>query len=755
MAARFRASLRMFARDTMRRNSSRTLMVATNIDHIIIEFQNQFNKNIFGKIYLRNFGLEAVRLSYFNTVVLFAIVDIERFNVFMNQVQLFIDEAQLDKDQQTFDRKISYIKSFRLLTTNRIIDYHVINNVVRFSLIEGLYSYNKYSQIIEELVLFLNGIGARYQLNQEDLFLEIEEVSEAQVLEILNNFDTVSSATSSLSTVIVPSKFGLPERSYGFSVLSEDATPLIGVIDTGVDARTPLIDLIVDTIDYTNTNALEDNVDHGTAVAALATLGLNPYASDYRGIINADAQIVVIKVMDVSPAPLPDHIIINAIKEAKNRHPTLKFFTLTICHEEHKKFNELQSNYAYLLDKVAHELDVLLFISAGNARAENDLHQYDATYHAVEKTNLCPPGESMNNITIGACADNLEGGIYHGICPLKEYPTLYSRTDYLMQESIFAPTKRNNHLRKPDFIMPGGDYEQHPLFIGQDDLASLQVLSSNPAFSFYRQIGTSFSAPLASNLALKIQKTYPNLNTQSIKAIILNSCSLNWLENGSKQLVAKSIGFGIPDRAKALYSTNNSVTFILERAIKHKEFLVIPIQLPEYIYTQSKDKGLIKVTASLCFSFLPNKDNHIAYCPLFMAFSVFRNGTPQQIMNGYAKNFKLRKSFSQDGYAKSKPGLYSNVQQLQFTISKTDIIKENGLLKLAIHCFLSPQIKAGIQEMRERINTENAFSIALRIEEIQPPNKLTGRLYDNIIAVNTIESIATLDIDEGQLQLEL
>jgi hypothetical protein len=103
------------------------------------------------------------------------------------------------------------------------------------------------------------------------------------------------------------------------------------------------------------------------------------------------------------------------------------------------------------------------------------------------------------------------------------------------------------------------------------------------------------------------------------------------------------------------------------------------------------------------------------------------------------------------GYATAKPTMYSNVQKMSFRVSKSDIIKENETFMLAIHSFISPHRKAGTPEIRRRIGTPTDVSIAMTIEEIQPEGKISNRLYDEIVAINTIQNI--LDTD-AQLDLD-
>ncbi|HSY60762.1 MAG TPA: hypothetical protein VK796_02750, partial [Cytophaga sp.] len=160
----------------------------------------------------------------------------------------------------------------------------------------------------------------------------------------------------------------------------------------------------------------------------------------------------------------------------------------------------------------------------------------------------------------------------------------------------------------------------------------------------------------------------------------------------------------------------------------------------------------LKVTATICFSFYPDKDNQLIYCPVFMAFSIFRNKTPNEIKSTYSTTSKLRNTWTQDGYAMAKPIMYSNVQKISFNISRDDIIAEDGTFKLAVHSFISPHIKAGIPELKKRIAEEHQFSIVITVEEKLPKNKLTGRLYSEMIAINTIQSIGTIE-DDADLDL--
>lgn len=748
MADRFEENQRNYLAERTSRIEARTLTLPAHIDYIDVRFQDQFDLKEYSRSYLRDFGLDAVKFSEYNRKVLFAIVDQDRFDNFFRKISDFIRFGR-GEENVTIDKRLLYVHDFSLLSSSKIKQYNSLNSIVRFSLLESLGNFSLVNQIEESLERFLRGSGIQYAFDRPNKALEVIGANQELTEEIIDNFDIVFSVTSSLSTIIRPSLYRLPERSYGFTISnSSTELPLIGIIDTGIDRLTPLLPIIAGSIDKTGTDPLVDNENHGTAVGALAALGKRPYETSYSGTIKADAKLLSLKVMNTSPAALPDFKVIEIIREAKLNYPTIKLFVLCINYELHRDDNQMISDYAYKLDKLSHELGILLFIStANNNLAEGRLTEYQLTHFNSQATNLCSPAESLNNITVGACADNLVGGTFFGVSPLKEFPALYSRRNCQNQSEFFSNRKINHHLRKPDILQPGGDYEVRNSFMGTADLATLQVLSSNPAESFYKIVGTSFSAPLAANLGAQLLNHYPNVNAQSIKALILNGAMDELIEmDGQLAMLNRLVGYGIPNDNKVLYSNSNSVTFLLENQIGHKDLIAFPIALPDYLKSVSKTKGLLKVTATLCFSFSPERDNQLAYCPIFMAFTFFKNKSLEQIKANY-KEAILRNRWSQDGYAQAKPILYSNVQKMHFSVGRNDIVDEDGLIKVGIHCMISPQIKATLSERRVRITEPHKFSLAIRIEENQTGRNLTNRLYSEIISINRVENIGTIDLE--------
>jgi hypothetical protein len=372
------------------------------------------------------------------------------------------------------------------------------------------------------------------------------------------------------------------------------------------------------------------------------------------------------------------------------------------------------------------------------------------------------PAESMNNITVGAASGNFELFNAGRSITFDENSPAY----YTCRHHINAPRKNSNkQLFKPDIIHYGGDYDN---LLDFSDLG-IKLISSQTGEFYKREIGTSYSTPLICNLAARLLNTYPNLsnNMQTIKALILNSSSIKPFitEKIKKSKICEPsqlTGRGISDADKCVYSDENSTTLVLEESIIPDDLLVFPIHLPDFLKVLGKSR-ILKITATLCFKFKPIPNSHLAYCPIHIAFGIFRNlefeekvvenveGVEKTIDIGINGNqtdkIKLnsKSSWSEDYYYKSKP--LSNVQKISFLVSKERLIAENGTFKIAVSSRFNKLLTA---EEREQYNHEHPFSMVINIQE----NGNSKQLYDGLCAVNELEIISTLETEAGT-QLEL
>lgn len=746
-------------------NRNKEIEIPADIDYIELQFVDQFIIKDYANDYYKTFGLEAASFSNFGRTGLFAIIDPPLFKSFLSNVKSFIEFGSGINPEAAFSKYIVYIRAFKLLTSRDIIKFRFddIGSVIQLELFELPLDYDLQSKLTTSLIEYLNSIGVESIYNAESNKLELHNASVDAIKIVANNFDIIQSITCSLSSVVSPSAFNVVSRDYGFTIAnSEEKLPLIGIIDTGISMQTPLKSITIQDETFSlNGNPLIDIAGrnrngHGTAVAALAALGRMHHLNKFSGTVNADANLLSIKISETGNGYLSEANLIRLLYEAKEKYPNLNLFVLTTCYSKFKSTNEPFSNYTYELDKFSHRTNSLIVIcTANNVACINENTDYDLKYFNSNHTNLCTPADSLNNLVVGAAAENLNNDIFFGISTGREYPTLYSRKSHIDLKSIYPKNKTNKNYFKPDVIECGGDvgYYNASLLDWADDSA-MEVLSARPEFGFTRDTGTSLSAPLVANLAAKLIKEYPTLHIQTIKALIINGASLNTIrfpKNVSHLLNATS-GHGFVDIEKTLFSEDSSPTLILEDSIKNEETKLYPVQFPDYLINEAigRVKGIIKITGTICFSFEPIKNNQLSYNPVHLAFGFFKNHTVDQINSKKKDNdstLRSNISWSQSGRHVSKPIPYSNSQKMNFTIDLAHLISENKTLNLAVQCKLSEQIVGGIPE---DYPSSFPFSLVIRLEENFKENN--NRLYDELIAVNNIEIIENIEL-EGDLDL--
>jgi hypothetical protein len=132
---------------------------------------------------------------------------------------------------------------------------------------------------------------------------------------------------------------------------------------------------------------------------------------------------------------------------------------------------------------------------------------------------------------------------------------------------------------KPDLVMEGGNAAISA--VGQIDFSdSLSLVTTYhlPQIRQFTATGeTSASTSLIARLAAMIQARYPQLWPETIRALIVNSCSWNNTmlsrvpQDGSRrsrETLARCYGYGAPDIRLALESATNAITLIVQNSIQ-------------------------------------------------------------------------------------------------------------------------------------------------------------------------------------------
>ena len=512
----FETSRLNFLRDRVRRQGSRNsaLNVPAFQEYILMEFHGTFDSSVFATRYRNNFGLSLISLSDLNSQAIFAIVDQARFQRFENEINIFINDVD-PATQDNYNPDIKFIKFYYFLSSERIVKFEELMPHVILNVVDNVEIFQRVIRPVERRLLgYLQESNLEFYYDFDIGKIEIMDISQVQINEIADNFDIIQSINSFAAGIIRPNRFNMPERSFGFTISNpDDDLPIIGVIDTGISNQNPLGPIIINDaqFDLTDTSPVIDNANHGTSIGALAALG-SRLIPNHLGNFEADAKLLPIKIIDGNGGTIAELEVIRLIRDAFEMY-SVKIFTLTICYTECKKYNEIVSEYAYAIDKLTSELNILIFIAIANNRdltIPGALRPVVVTYpqhFENESANLCAPAESMNSLTVGALADNFENNARLRISPAGNVPAIYSRTFHIdWNHPSITRTKVNKKLFKPDICYHGGDFD-HLL---DPSANGIKILSAAPGMYYERDAGTSLATPLAANIAAKILRRYPH-----------------------------------------------------------------------------------------------------------------------------------------------------------------------------------------------------------------------------------------------------
>lgn len=752
------------------RNEKRTINVPATIELIIIRFYKTVNESL-RKAFYEKYGILVSSFEDFNKTVLFEIVDQTAFRRFINHLELFYESVETETYQGKDYNLIALIHDFRFLSSARRIK-STAGGLSTLSLISAAQKQAEES-IRESLIVHLIEKNKPLYLTElSPNVIEVDDLTSEDIVEIADNFDIVKTISSTRTERRRPGAYGEERRDYGFTISVGQNLPVVGIIDTGFHLIEPLRPALTQiAYDLTGNGPYWDESGHGTAIAALTVLG-HEFITEVKGSYEAKARIAVIKAIQHDHDNLNIVALSETIRAAHNEHG-VRIFNLSLNDPMPKGYNKGFSDYAYLLDKLAYENDLLIFISVGNIPEQrlrelivdepHTAHSYPTIFyspdggsdiHRCETTNICEPSESLNNISVGALAGNLEGGTTSDITPSEIYPAYFSRKFHYDYEqpvngTEFMRSQKNKHLNKPDLIFEGGDLFRYE--------AGMEILRSpiEPEGTRYfsRSCGTSLATPLITSLAATIIKEYPNLNTQSIKALLINSADSPCGNNPPAfrgfpiKLLKKLSGYGRPDSNTLITTDNNSITFVIESEIYIDELQTIPIKLPEYI----NDSGnKLNFRGTLSYSFLPIKENHLCYLPLQITFGIFKPIEANVMGSLSTEEYRIKNDITwSDDFFGVDNRLFSNVQQMEGNITGEKIQSLGNKISLAVKCTCKKDIPESHRNYLEQ--TAHKFSLILTITEL-PSSRASNRLYNEIVAINIVEAIA---ISEGEAEAEL
>lgn len=416
--------------------------------------------------------------------------------------------------------------------------------------------YDTFMENIEGYVRFPDSFTTKIEINGKglkDLVSNYPYIFEIVLLEdiiIAHNTDTT-----------------LPIDLNNISIESPDTnSPIIGIIDSGIQKNALTLPAIYEEESYIkNDDSTDDKVSnggHGTRVAGIALT----HDLDLTQDIKLPFRIRNIRVLDDKNClrkEIAGPGLISSIIKKYNIEATTKtrIFNHSIGEEKECELVHM-SSWASAIDKYSYENDILFIQSAGNIKEDkilfsiqNGVNYPDYLEHDFAR--ICNPAQSLQALTVGSISpSNYDCEDVTALGQLDE-PSAFSRSGPGIWDSI-----------KPDIVEYGGTYALNT----KNSIPKLEKPSElcvrmprkilNKKIFSQDQIGTSFSTPMVTSIAGKLESIFPNASTLLYRGLIIQSAKWPTWANHTKDKsqVLRRIGYGIPSLESATTNDEYRVT---------------------------------------------------------------------------------------------------------------------------------------------------------------------------------------------------
>ena len=427
-----------------------------------------------------------------------------------------------------------------------------------------------------------------------------------------------------------------------------DFAPVIGIIDSGVNAHPLLDDIIVGAIGVPATLGTADDCGHGTRVSGVAVFG-DLRTQLRHGTLTRLTRIASAKVVNAAGKFDERRLVPSQMREAVTRlrgEFGVRIFVVALGDTKRTYDGGKVGPWAATLDELARELDVVIIASAGNRspRSGNRLEQAVTEYpgYLLEPANrFCEPAGAINVLTVGALAHG-EG--------LDEQLGQDVRVRAITRTSEPAPFSRVGPgvggATKPDLVDVGGTMVYDPVvgrLRGGEELPSAGVLTLNHLFLdqlFTCGSGTSYAAPAIAHKASQLLARMPEASANLVRALLAVAARVPdeaaaKLQGLGEHAATHICGYGRPDIDRAVYSDDHRVMLYAEDSLALDHFAVYEIPIPDVF--QRGGKRTLHV--SLAYD-PPVRHTRADYAGVGMSFRVVRGCDPTLIFEHFRKRQK-------------------------------------------------------------------------------------------------------------------
>ncbi|WP_107667414.1 S8 family peptidase [Cyanothece sp. BG0011] len=411
--------------------------------------------------------------------------------------------------------------------------------------------------------------------------------------QVIKNSDTIAELRIAKDTPSFFLEMGLIEQqqwvrdlenrleSLRYDIDIRDNAVAVCLLDTGVNGTHQLIKRGLDIADlYTCDPNWEtnDHHGHGTQMAGLvlySDLFEALTSSEYITLAHCLESVKILPPVGENDPELYGAITEQGVSLPEIQNPKRKrIFSMAITSPKPSPNYGTPSSWSAAIDQLCFGEDNykrLMIISAGNIR--DDI--YTSDYLNINDVNTVEnPAQAWNALIVGAYTEKVN--ITH---PDFQGWQAVAPSGDLSPRSRTSVTWDSQWPIRPDVVFEGGNCASDGENAAQniDDLSILTTYHRPEKRLFERMSDTSCATALASYMAAKILAEKPNYWPETIRALIVHSAEWTpamqeYLKSASSQRKKTSIirryGYGVPNLERALRSTNNDLTLIIEDQVK-------------------------------------------------------------------------------------------------------------------------------------------------------------------------------------------
>ena len=434
--------------------------------------------------------------------------------------------------------------------------------------------------------------------------------------------------------------------------------PLIGIIDSGINAHPLLEGVVVDSVGVPPALGTADDRGHGTKVAGIAVFG------DVReriesGQFAAPARVISVRVTNANGGFDDTATIAEQMREAITllADRGCRVINMSLGDKTLQPYaGGRASSWASTLDNLARERNLVIVVSSGNTAAGANAPWGDSSdailtsyprYLTTPENRLIDPAIGANILTVAAIA--------HGNGLLNEGDGDGPQVQAITEAGEPSPISRTgpgiNDAIKPDLCDFGGTlvFDGHSGQLKRGaQWASAGMLTLSPDYLrslFTAETGTSFAAPRVAYKAALLFARWPTASANMVRALLAISARvppetvtrLASMEPNKAKLqecVRQCVGYGMPEAAYALASDDSRVVLVADnQTLDLDQVALYAVPLPdEYRLT----RGRRSIRVSLAFD-PPVRHTRSEYLGARMSFRLVRNMTPEAIFEHYRK----------------------------------------------------------------------------------------------------------------------